>query len=174
MISNTTTMLVTITVDDRNISFIKPGNTVELKDYNDNMFVGTVTSIDMSKAESANGMTTYPVILTVDNMDGSLMEGSYLQYSFVTSQSEDCVLIPGSAVKSVMDTEGNPQTVVFIKADSKPENALELDIPMPQEGERRTFPPRRRAIIPYRWRSASPTPKTWRSSRAWRTVWRSL
>ena len=148
MISNTTTMLVTITVDDRNISFIKPGNTVELKDYNDNMFVGTVTSIDMSKAESANGMTTYPVILTVDNMDGSLMEGSYLQYSFVTSQSEDCVLIPGSAVKSVMDTEGNPQTVVFIKADSKPENALELDIPMPQEGERRTFPTEEEGYYP--------------------------
>ncbi len=33
IISNNTTMLVTITVDDRNISFIKPGNYVDL-DWN--------------------------------------------------------------------------------------------------------------------------------------------
>lgn len=33
IISNTTTMLVTITVDDRNISFIKPGDYVDL-DWN--------------------------------------------------------------------------------------------------------------------------------------------
>ena len=140
MISNTSTMLVTIDVDDRNISFIKPGDMVDLTDYNDNLFTGTVTSIDMSKAESSNGMTNYPVILTVDNMDGSLIEGSYLQYSFVTSQSDDCVLIPGSAVKSVMDTDGNAQTVVFVHADARPENAIDLDLPEVQEGERRTYP----------------------------------
>ena len=148
MISNNTTMLVTITVDDRNISFIKPGNTVDLTDYNGNLFVGTVTSIDMSQAEAGSGMTNYPVVLTVDNFDGSLVEGSWLNYSFVTSESSDCVLIPGSAVKSVMDQEGNAQTVVFVKADSRPDNALELDLPEPMEGERRTFPSEEEGYYP--------------------------
>ncbi len=139
IISNSTTMLVTITVDDRNISFIKPGNTVDL-DWNGSTYVGTVTSIDMSKAESSNGMTNYPVTLTVDNMDGSLVDGAWVNYSFVTSQSDNCVLVPGSAVKSVLDKDGNPQTVVFIKADSKPENTLELDLPEPEPGQKRTLP----------------------------------
>ena len=139
IISNSTTMLVTITVDDRNISFIKPGNTVDL-DWNGSTYIGTVTSIDMSKAESSNGMTNYPVTLTVDNMDGSLVDGAWVNYSFVTSQSDDCVLIPGSAVKSVLDKDGNPQTVVFIKADSKPENTLELDLPEVEPGQKRTLP----------------------------------
>ena len=74
VISNNTTMLVNITVDDRNISFIKPGMTVELSDYNGATFLGTVTSINMGGAESSNGMTKYPVTLTVDNADGSLYE----------------------------------------------------------------------------------------------------
>lgn len=139
IISNSTTMLVNITVDDRNISFIKPGDMVNL-DWNGTPYMGTVTSIDMGKAESGNGMTNFPVTLTVDNMDGSLIEGAWLQYSFVTSQSDDCVLIPGSAVKSVLDTEGNKRTVVFVKAETKPDDALDLDLPEPEEGQKRTYP----------------------------------
>lgn len=139
IISNSTTMLVNITVDDRNISFIKPGDMVNL-DWNGTPYMGTVTSIDMGKAESGNGMTNFPVTLTVDNMDGSLIEGAWLQYSFVTSQSDNCVLIPGSAVKSVLDTEGNKRTVVFVKAETKPDDALDLDLPEPEEGQKRSYP----------------------------------
>ena len=139
IISNSTTMLVNITVDDRNISFIKPGDMVNL-DWNGTPYMGTVTSIDMGSAESGNGMTNFPVTLTVDNMDGSLIEGAWLQYSFVTSQSDNCILIPGSAVKSVLDTEGNKRTVVFVKAETKPDDALELDLPEPEEGQKRTYP----------------------------------
>ncbi len=139
IISNSTTMLVNITVDDRNISFIKPGDMVNL-DWNGTPYMGTVTSIDMGSAESGNGMTNFPVTLTVDNMDGSLIEGAWLQYSFVTSQSDNCILIPGSAVKSVLDTEGNKRTVVFVKAETKPDDALELDLPEPEEGQKRSYP----------------------------------
>ena len=139
IISNSTTMLVNITVDDRNISFIKPGDMVNL-DWNGTPYMGTVTSIDMGSAESGNGMTNFPVTLTVDNMDGSLIEGAWLQYSFVTSQSDNCVLIPGSAVKSVLDTEGNKRTVVFVKAETKPDDALDLDLPEPEEGQKRSYP----------------------------------
>ena len=147
IISNSTTMLVNITVDDRNISFIKPGDVVNL-DWNGTPYMGTVTSIDMGSAESGNGMTNFPVTLTVDNMDGSLIEGAWLQYSFVTSQSDNCILIPGSAVKSVLDTEGNKRTVVFVKAETKPDDALELDLPEPEEGQRRSYPTEEEGYYP--------------------------
>lgn len=52
IISNTTTMLVTITVDDRNISFIKPGDYVDL-DWNGTTYQGVVTAIDMGKLRAA-------------------------------------------------------------------------------------------------------------------------
>lgn len=140
VISNNTTMLVNITVDDRNISFIKPGMTVELSDYNNNTFMGTVTSINMGGAESSNGMTKYPVTLTVDNSNGSLYEGAWLNYSFVTSQSENCIVIPSSAVTNISGKDGNPYTVVFIQADSKPENAVDFEVPPVEKGETPKYP----------------------------------
>lgn len=140
VISNNTTMLVNITVDDRNISFIKPGMTVELSDYNGATFMGTVTSINMGGAESSNGMTKYPVTLIVDNADGSLYEGAWLNYSFVTSQSENCIVIPSSAVTSISGSDGNPYTVVFIQADSKPENAVDFEVPPVEQGQTPKYP----------------------------------
>lgn len=147
IISNSTTMLVNITVDDLNISFIKPGDTVDL-DWNGTTYIGTVTAIDMNNAESGNGMTNFPVTLTVDNYDGSLIEGAWLNYSFVTSQSDECVMIPGSAVKNVTDKDGNTCTVVFVQADSKPDNALELNLPEPQEGQKRAYPTEEEGYYP--------------------------
>ena len=139
IISNTTTMLVTITVDDRNISFIKPGDYVNL-DWNGTTYQGVVTAIDMGKAESGSGMTNYPVTLTVENYDGSLMDGAWLQYSFVTSESSDCILVPTSAVKYVSDADGNRQAVVFVKRDARPDDVPELDLPQVEPGQQRQFP----------------------------------
>ncbi len=139
-ISNTSNMVVEISVDDRNIAFVQPGLMVELKDWNENVFIGTVSSINMAKAESSNGMTSYPVTLTVDNTDGSLLAGMYLDYSFVTSQSDDCMMVPMQSVKYVSDAEGETYSVVFIHAEEKPENAVELEIPEPMPGELPKYP----------------------------------
>ena len=143
-ISNTTTMIVQISVDDRNISFIKPGMMVELSDWNGGSYMGTVTGIDMSLSGEGgggmSGMTSYPVTLEVDNYDGSLLAGMWLDYSFITSQSENCITVPIAAVKSISDSEGNPVAVVFLKADSRPENAVEADLPEPEPGERKQYP----------------------------------
>lgn len=136
VISNTTTMLVNITVDDRNISFVKPGMVVDLSDWNNNVFQGTVSAINTGKAESANGMTTYPVTLTVDNTSGSLVEGAWLNYSFITSQSDNCIVLPSQAVKYV----GNDSTVVFILAESKPENTVEVELPEVEPGQTPKYP----------------------------------
>jgi len=147
IISNNTTMLVTIQVDDRNISFIKPGDLVEL-DWNGMPYMGTVTAIDMGGAQSGSGMTNYPVTLTVENFDGSLMDGAWLQYSFITSESESCILVPTSSVKYVSDMEGNRQCVVFVKRDSRPENTPQLDLPEVQPGQKRQFPSEEEGFYP--------------------------
>ena len=125
-ISNTTTMVVSITLDDHNIGFVKLGDTIDLNDYNGNTYIGTVTNIS-AQGEVGQGMSTFPVTLEVDNSAGTLYAGAWLDYSFVTSQSEDCVLVPTTAVKSVLDTQGNKQTVVFVHREEKPDNAIELD-----------------------------------------------
>ena len=147
IISNNTTMVVTIQVDDRNISFIKPGHMVEL-DWNGRPYMGTVTAIDMSGAQSGNGMTNYPVTLSVDNFDGSLMDGAWLRYSFVTSQSEDCVLVPTTSVKYISDKEGNRQSVVFVKREVRPDDVPELDMPELQPYEKRRFPSEEEGYYP--------------------------
>jgi len=143
-ISNNTTMIVTIDVDDRNIAYVKPGMGVTLSSrYGDGAsFYGVVTKIDMSLSGDSmgSGMTNYPVTLEVDNYDGSLLEGMWLSYSFVTSQSDNCIVVPMQSVKYVSTEDGGTASVVFIQADSKPENTMEIDIPEPMPGQTPTYP----------------------------------
>lgn len=147
-ISNTANMLVEITVDDRNIPFVQPGMMVELTDWNGMMYMGTVSSINMARAESSNGMTRYPVTLEVDNYDGSLISGMWLDYSFVASQSDDCFTVPMQSVKYVSDAQGDTYSVVFIRADSKPEHAVELDVPEQMPGETPLYPSEEDGFFP--------------------------
>ena len=143
IISNTTTMLVDITVDDRNISFLHPGDTVNLT-WNGTPYQGTVTAIDMGGAQQGSGMTRYPVRLEVQNYDGSLMDGAWLQYSFVTSQSDECITVSSGAVRYFSDAEGNRVAVVFVQRESRPDNVPELQLPdesqFASQGQKRTYP----------------------------------
>ena len=132
-ISNTTTMVVDIQVDSRNIGFIQAGMTMELTDDYGNPVMGTVTNVAM-QGEVGTGTTTYPVTLEVDNSGGTIYNGSWLNYKLVTAESVDCVTVPNQCIKRVNDVDGNPQTVVFIQADSKPDNAVEVDTSSMGEG----------------------------------------
>ena len=153
-ISNNTTMVVTIQVDDRNIAYVKSGMTVDLQsNWGDGgMYTGTVTKIDMSLSGDAmgSGMTNYPVTLEVDNPDGSLLEGMWLSYSFVTSQSDNCIMVPMQSVKYMSLDDGETVSVVFIQAESKPENAVDLDLPAPMPGETPTYPTEADGYYPVR------------------------
>ncbi len=148
VISNTTNMQVDITVDDRNISFVKPGMYVELSDWNGNVFMGTVGSIDTANAEMGMGMTSYPVSLSVENFSGALMDGTWLEYSFVANQSEACIQVPMQAVKYVSDENGDTYTVVFVKADEKPENTVDLELPETLPGEKPQYPTQEEGYYP--------------------------
>ena len=48
-----------------------------------------------------NGVASIPAVVTVDNYDGSMIPGTYAEYSFVASESEDCLTVPVQAVKYV-------------------------------------------------------------------------
>lgn len=151
IISNNTTMLVDITVDDKNISFLHPGDTVDLN-WNGSVYQGVVTAINMGGAQQGTGMTRYPVTLSVENYDGSLMDGAWLQYSFITSQSDECVLVPSAAVRSVPDADGNRCYVVFVQRDERPDNVPELQLPDESQfasmGQKRTYPTEEEGYYP--------------------------
>lgn len=99
-IADTSVMTVEIQVDERNIRYVQPGMMVELSQYNENFYTGIVESVSQN-ANAQNGVATFPVIVKVDNADGSLMSNMYLQYSFVASQSDNCLVVPVQAVKYV-------------------------------------------------------------------------
>lgn len=123
-ISDTSEMTVEIQVDERNVGFIKPGMTIDLDQWG-NTYTGVVDSVSL-EGSAENGMSTFPAVVKVDNAGGQLMSGMYVTYSFVASQSDDCLMIPIQCVRYVNDEEGNPMTVVFLQADQKPDNAVTL------------------------------------------------
>lgn len=98
-IADTSVMTVDIQVDERNIKYVKVGMMVDLNQY-DTMFTGMVESVSATgKAE--NGVSAFPCVVKVDNPDGAILTNMYLQYSFVASQSDDCLLVPVQAVQYV-------------------------------------------------------------------------
>ena len=124
-IADTSTIVVDATVDERNVSYVKPGMMVDIDQWG-TTFMGTVESVSLnSKAE--NGVASYPMVITVDNYDGTLMTGSYINYSLVASENDNCLVLPIQCVKSVPMEDGSAGNVVFVKGD-RPDNAIELTV----------------------------------------------
>ena len=98
-IADTSVMTIEIQVDERNIQYVSTGMPVDI-DYNGNYLMGTVVSVSMT-GTAENGMSTFPVVAQVENPDGLIMSNSYANYSFVASQSNDCLLVPTVALKYV-------------------------------------------------------------------------
>lgn len=98
-IADTSVMTIEMQVDERNIQYVSTGMPVDI-DYNGNYLMGTVVSVSMT-GTAENGMSTFPVVAQVENPDGLIMSNSYANYSFVASQSNDCLLVPTVALKYV-------------------------------------------------------------------------
>lgn len=126
-ISDTTTVTVDATVDERNVSYVKPGMMVDIDQWG-SMYMGTVESVSLNST-AENGVATYPMVISVDNYDGSLMTGSYITYSLVASENDNCLVVPIQCVKTVPMEDGSTGSVVFVKGD-RPENAIELTVPV--------------------------------------------
>ncbi|NCB63862.1 MAG: HlyD family efflux transporter periplasmic adaptor subunit [Clostridia bacterium] len=149
-ISNNAAMVVEITVDDRNIAFVKPGMVVDLTQGSETTFQGTVTKINMNPDSNniQNGMTNYPVTLEVDNAAGTLLAGMWLDYSFIASQSDDCIVVPSQSVKYISAKDGSTASVVFIQTDTKPENAVDIDIPVADPNAAPQYPSEKDGYYP--------------------------
>ena len=123
-ISDTNTVTVSATVDERNVSYLKVGMGVDLNQWGNPSF-GTISSVSLSSSVN-NGVATYPFTIEADNADGTLQINSNINYNLTASQSDNCLVLPIQAVRTVGLEDGTSATVVYLKADSMPDNAIEL------------------------------------------------
>ena len=123
-ISDTSTVIISATVDERNISYIKTGMPVNLDQWGTSAF-GTVETVSLSSTVN-NGVASYPITISADNTDGNLQVNSYVNYQIQASQNDNCLMVPIQAVRTVGLEDGSSATVVYVQADSRPDNALEL------------------------------------------------
>jgi multidrug efflux pump subunit AcrA (membrane-fusion protein) len=124
-IADLSTITVDATVDERNVSYVKPGMYVEVDQWG-TMYSGVVESLSLN-SEAPNGVARYPMVISVDNFDGTLMTGSYITYSLIASQNDNCLVVPIQCVKTVSLPDGTAGDVVFVQGE-RPENAVELDM----------------------------------------------
>jgi HlyD family secretion protein len=130
-IADTTVMTVEAQIDEMNVVYVKPGMYCDITQWGRNgqeMFGGIIESVSL-EGKFENGVSFFPAIIKVENPDGRLMSGMYVDYNLIAAQSDNCLMVPVQAVKY---TEMG--TCLFIKADAPPENALDavtlgLDVP---------------------------------------------
>ena len=121
-ISDTSSLIVNATVDERNISYIKPGMMVDLDQWG-NAAMGIVESVSLSSTVN-NGVATYPMVVSMDNMEGMIQVNSNIQYSLIASQNDNCLVLPIQAVRTVSLEDGSSATVVYVSGE-RPDNALD-------------------------------------------------
>ena len=121
-ISDTSVITISADVDERNISYIKPGMPVELDQWG-TMGFGTVETVSLSSTVN-NGVATYPVTITADNYDGTLQVNSYVDYTITASENDNCLVLPLQCVRTVTQEDGTTLNVVFV-GGSRPDNAIE-------------------------------------------------
>ena len=121
-ISDIRSLIVNANVDERNISYIKPGMMVDLDQWG-NWAMGTVESVSLSSTVN-NGVATYPMVVSMDNTEGMIQVNSNIQYSLIASQNDNCLVLPIQAVRTVSLEDGSSATVVYVSGD-RPDNALD-------------------------------------------------
>ncbi len=118
------TMIVEAQVDERDISNVRPGMSVNIEVWMGNgpqTLFGTVKSVAM-EGKAENMMSSFPAIFEVDNSTGMLMSGMGVNYTLVVEQKFDILVSPVIGVKNT-DEFGN---CVFLKTETRPENAVDL------------------------------------------------
>lgn len=121
-ISDTSTITVSANVDERNISYIKPGMMVDLDQWGNYAF-GMVETVSMSSTVN-NGVATYPIVISADNSEGNIQVNSYINYSLTASENDNCLVLPLQCVRTVFTEEGETLTVVYVSG-SRPDNAVD-------------------------------------------------
>lgn len=125
-IIDTSEIVVDAKIDERNLSYIQVGMPVEVDQWG-NIAMGVVDFVSL-EGSYENGMATFPAKILVENSEGILNSDVGITYRINASQSDDCIIVPNQCVKSVAHPEsGETMSVVFIKTQSMPENAIVID-----------------------------------------------
>lgn len=99
-----------MSIDELDISQVEVGQEVEITAdaFEDETYTGHVTNVSLNGTYS-NGVTTYPVIVTLDDM-GELLPGMNVDGTIILERAEDVLYIPSNALQ-----RGN---VVYVKDTS--------------------------------------------------------
>jgi len=101
-------MKIELAVDESDIGQVKVGQSVSFSAdaFPDRRFNGVVDQVRLS-ATTANNVVTYPVIVTVDNSDGTLLPGLTVNAEIEVSKLSN-VLTLGNAALRFKPAEGSP------------------------------------------------------------------
>lgn len=122
MIYNLDSMSITVNIDELDIEYVTAGMDVTIVRSgaeSDQVWTGTVSEVSL-EASNSGGVSTFPVTIDIPS-EGELSAGVSVSYYIRTGDSEEGVLAPVAAVQYT--DEG---TCLFIRADSRPENAIDL------------------------------------------------
>ncbi len=121
-IYNTDTMEISADINESENEYISLGMEVSIAKSGSSgkTYTGTVTETSL-EATSSNGVAYFPVTITIPSK-GELSAGINVTYSITAAQASDVILAPIAALKNT-----KYGTCLFIKADSKPEDAVDLD-----------------------------------------------
>lgn len=123
-IYNQDVMTITANIDEEDINSIQKGMEVSIT-ATGGQYTGTVTEISY-EATNSSGVAYFPITVEIPSQ-GQLSAGINVSWSIALGDAEEGTLIPLAALKTT--DEG---TCVFLKADARPANAIDLaDVDIP-------------------------------------------
>jgi HlyD family secretion protein len=100
-------MKIELAVDEADIGQVKTGQNVSftVDAFPDRQFRGTVEQVRLS-ATTTNNVVTYPVVVTVDNSDGTLLPGLTVNAEIEVSRRDDVLKVSNAALRYKPADEG--------------------------------------------------------------------
>ncbi|HEY0506248.1 MAG TPA: efflux RND transporter periplasmic adaptor subunit [Lysobacter sp.] len=101
-------MKIELAVDEADIGQVRAGQNVSftVDAFPDRQFRGTVEQVRLS-ATTTNNVVTYPVVVTVDNSDGTLLPGLTVNAEIEVSRRDDVLKVSNAALRFKPATEGD-------------------------------------------------------------------
>jgi len=93
-------MKIELAVDEADIGQVKPGQGVSftVDAFPDRQFRGSVEQVRLA-ATTTNNVVTYPVVVTVDNSDGTLLPGLTVNAEIEVSRRDDVLKVANAALR---------------------------------------------------------------------------
>jgi HlyD family secretion protein len=93
-------MKIELAVDEADIGQVRAGQNVSftVDAFPDRQFRGTVEQVRVS-ATTTNNVVTFPVVVTVDNSDGTLLPGLTVNAEIEVSRRDDVLKVSNAALR---------------------------------------------------------------------------